>query len=65
MAKFAVILPAAGRSSRFKDEYYKALENGKFMVPLDVGKMQRDLLAGIRFYDGKTGTWKNGWARSH
>jgi len=23
MAKFAVILPAAGRSSRFKDEYYK------------------------------------------
>ena len=23
MAKFAVILPAAGRSSRFKDDYYK------------------------------------------
>jgi len=29
MAKFAVILPAAGRSSRFKDEYYK-----KPFVPL-------------------------------
>lgn len=29
MAKFAVILPAAGRSSRFKDAYYK-----KPFVPL-------------------------------
>ena len=29
MAKFAVILPAAGRSSRFKDDYYK-----KPFVPL-------------------------------
>jgi hypothetical protein len=51
--------------SGFADRYAEAVHEGKARGPLDPDKVRRDLLAGLRWYDGQTKSWSAAWALSN
>jgi hypothetical protein len=52
-------------SHSFRRAYADALDKGAKLPPLDVERLTAELTAGILYYDGKTQTWVNRWARSN
>jgi hypothetical protein len=49
----------------FRNLAGRALAEGKLKAALDEDQVRRDLAAGIRYWDGKAGTWVGRWARSN
>lgn len=49
----------------FQRIYKQAVLDGRLAAPPDFDQMRRELAAGLRYYDGKTGRWVDRWARSN
>ncbi len=58
-------LIAATLGHDFQRQYKQAVLDGRLAVLPDFNRLRSELMAGVRYYDGKSGRWVAHWARSN